>query len=421
MTALAEQPGTPVKLARQARIVLLLAQGEVGSEIARRLGTTPQTVCTWRMRFMRQRLASLQVQPTSPSHRTLPPQAPLQPVTLQHIADLVRVHKSTVHRILTRGGEDASELAQRVRVVARDLGYRPEANHAARQLSQRRFLRPDERRQILFYLPTGTFHSPFFLRQFTAAMDVLAGTRYDVLVRLSDEIAQRQLPTAIERGEVAAVVTTDTPDWLVVEQRLLDRLHPSLRPPLIGLLTAAPGTWSIDVDFAAAGRRTIAHLLALGHRSIIAIEERAAYSAGLRAGLSEAGLDPERHLLAKHKSAGRGDMDERMAETLETLLAVRPDATALVTANDPMALAAIRQLTRLGRRVPIDMSVVGFDDTDPLPGADGRNLLTSVSLPLEEVGRNAARMAMEPGPAPRTVLLPSFLQVRETTVPPPRR
>lgn len=424
LRALTEDRGSPAKLARQASIILLLSEGLPGTEVARRTGTSAQTVCTWRMRFLRERMASLQLaaaatRPAAPARPEGGGDIPMRPVTLQHIADLVQAHKSTVHRILRRGADDDSDLARRIRVAARDLGYRPEANHAARQLSLRRFMRQDDRRQILFYLPTASFSTAFFLRQFTGAMGVLAGTRFDVLIRLSDDLAQRQLPVAIERGEVAAVVSLDTPDWLVIEHRLLGRVHPTLRPPLIGLLTGLPETWSVSVDFHAAGRQAMAHLLDLGHRRMIAIEERPAYTAGLRAELATRGLDPDQALVARHaipgSEIGSHAFAPRIAETLRRLLAAQPGATAFLAANDPMAIIATRVLADLGRAVPQAMSVVGFDDTDPIPGPGGANQLTSVALPLEELGAAAARMAIDPGPSPRQVLLEAGLRVRTTT------
>lgn len=419
---LADSADMASTLARQARILLLLAEGQAGTEVARLTGASVQTVCAWRMRFRRERLAALKIEPLplAADHAARTPDAPLQPVTLQHIADLVQVHKSTVHRILHRRSGTTSPLARKIDAAARDLGYKPEANHAARQLSLRRFRRQDTRRQILFYLPTGTFRAPFFQRQFHGAMDVLAGTGFDVLVRLSDELSDRQLPLAIERGEVAAVISQDHPDWMAIELGLLARLHPSLRPPLICLLQTIPDAWSITIDHHQAGRMAISHLLDLGHRHFIAVEQRLACTEGFQAELSARGLDPQQHLAAMHIPHGSEPHDQRYAGSLKRLLELQPMATAYLAPNDPAAARAIQLFSEWGRTVPDAMSVIGFDDTDPVIGPDQRNRLSSIALPLDELGRAAARCALDPNGSPRLQIFPVELMIRTTTGPAPR-
>lgn len=414
LRALAAAAASPPPLVRAARILLLLAEGRSGVAIARELAVSPQTVCAWRMRFRQRRLAALEL-PTAAVQASAPAGDPSpQPVTLQRIAALVGVHKSTVHRVLQHGGADDSPLAQRIRIAAYELGYRPGAAYAVRQGVRRRFRPGDARRQVLCFLPACTFRSPYHLRLWTGITDILADSGLDLLLRLAGGLIDRQLPAAVARGEVAAVITSDIPSWLGVVQGMLAGQPAERRPALIGLLSAIPGAWSVHLDFHGLGRQVMGHLLDLGHRRIIAIEERPELTAGFRAELAARGLDPGA-LQVCHMVPDPGTAEERLAGTLRLLQAAQPQATAFLAPNDPIALLAVRHFTAQGLTVPTAMSVVGFDDTHALTGADGANLLTSVALPLEELGQAAARLAMDPGPVPRQVLLPATFRVRATT------
>jgi LacI family transcriptional regulator len=95
------------------------------------------------------------------------------------------------------------------------------------------------------------------------------------------------------------------------------------------------------------------------------------------------------------------------------------DCSAILAGNDLIACGAIQVLTEQGIQVPTDISVVGFND---MPFADMLNPpLTTVSIPLEYLGTQSARLLLEematPGGPKRKVLLDPTLVVRDTTAP----
>ncbi len=69
--------------------------------------------------------------------------------------------------------------------------------------------------------------------------------------------------------------------------------------------------------------------------------------------------------------------------------------TGILALNDACALNIWDTLQEVGVRIPEQISLIGFDDTDPYLGDGGRNLLTSVRLPLYDMGREAARIIMQ--------------------------
>ena len=72
-----------------------------------------------------------------------------------------------------------------------------------------------------------------------------------------------------------------------------------------------------------------------------------------------------------------------------------PEVTGILALNDACALNIWDTLEEIGVHIPQQISLIGFDDTDPYPGERGRNLLTSVRLPLHEMGRDAARVLLQ--------------------------
>jgi LacI family transcriptional regulator len=75
--------------------------------------------------------------------------------------------------------------------------------------------------------------------------------------------------------------------------------------------------------------------------------------------------------------------------------------------------------------VPQDISVVGFDDTESMPDGRGRNMLTTVQVPLVELGQRAAELLLRhiKGNVPEVeeVVIPTTLVIRGSTAPPPKR
>ena len=93
----------------------------------------------------------------------------------------------------------------------------------------------------------------------------------------------------------------------------------------------------------------------------------------------------------------------------------RPDATALFAMSDTVAVGAIRALRDLGRNVPEDVSVVGFDGVDISRFTIPR--LTTVEQPVNEIARRSVNLLldmMEKGAAPRHILVEASFRRRES-------
>ena len=179
----------------------------------------------------------------------------------------------------------------------------------------------------------------------------------------------------------------------------------------------------VDVDNFYGATLVVEHLIDLGHRRIAYIGKPTLQSSidrlnGYRSVLHKYSLpnDPSLELVVDTSSAERGH-----DYTLELLRKPHPPS-AIVLANDVLALGALQAIQETGRRVPEDISVTGFDD---IPFARYANPpLTTVRQPAYEKGVQAARtliQLLEQKTPPQSSILPVELIVRASTGPAPSR
>ena len=172
-------------------------------------------------------------------------------------------------------------------------------------------------------------------------------------------------------------------------------------------------------DNRAGGRAAAQHALSLGHRHIAVtagslnlttVEDRLA---GIDDALREVGRSLS-ELPVIHTGFDR-DGGRRAAETV---LADHPETTAILALNDAMAMGILSTLREHRVPVPQRVSVVGFDDVTV--AADLAPSLTTVRLPMSQMGRLALELALKPPSArPRRKATSHSLQVRHSTGPAP--
>jgi LacI family transcriptional regulator len=189
---------------------------------------------------------------------------------------------------------------------------------------------------------------------------------------------------------------------------------------VVHLSPHASGQPEVGVDNVGGIAAMIAELVRLGHRQIAFLAGPAALYvarqrlAGYRRGLSEAGIPFDERLVVStgfNRDAG--------ALGIDTLLAGSTPFTAVVAANDLLALGVLERLATLGIKVPREVSVAGFDDIQTAAMAAPR--LSTVRLPLQEIGRRGFAFAerLLAGATPRREVLPTELVMRDSTAPPP--
>ena len=181
---------------------------------------------------------------------------------------------------------------------------------------------------------------------------------------------------------------------------------------------------TLVVDNLGGGCQATRHLIELGHTAIACVAPASTASPsslrvkGFRQAMAEAGLPVDEALIYHGDNRFSGGRD-----AAEHLLQAGKPMTAIFAGNDVMAIGVMRTLQAQGRRVPADISVIGFDGISL--GAYVTPALTSVMQPRYEAGQTAFRLLLErmrdgyAGPQ-RTITLETRLEVRDSTAPPAR-
>ncbi|WP_274558793.1 LacI family DNA-binding transcriptional regulator [Streptomyces spiramyceticus] len=351
-------------------------------------------------------------------------------VTLADVAARARVSPATVSRVLNGNYPVAAATRERVLRAVDELDY--VLNGPASALAAAT--------SDLVGILVNDIADPFFGIMAGAAQSQIGGLEGAGAGRAGGEklaivcntggSPERELTylTLLQRQRAAAVILTggaiEDPEHSALVAAKLAKLADGGarvvlcgRPPLAeGASGPGPVVAALAFDNRGGGRRLTGHLTALGHRRIGYVagpEERTTTRhrlEGHREAMAAAGL-PEDDGLTVH-----GPYDRRSGydATLE-LLRRDPRLTAVVAANDTVALGACAALRDRGLRIPDDVSVAGFDDlpfaTDTVPA------LTTVRLPLYEAGARAGRLAMgrEAAPPGGIASVPAELMVRGST------
>ncbi|MDT0347607.1 LacI family DNA-binding transcriptional regulator [Streptomyces litchfieldiae] len=342
--------------------------------------------------------------------------------TIADVAALAGVSVSAVSKVVNGRGGISAPTRQRVLDAAAKLRWSPSATAVALRGARTRALGMVAGRSS-DVLAT----DPHFTLLISGIESELAPADYGLLLHIVGEE-----PGAEERAYRRLAEERRVDGVILTESRIGDgrfELLRSLRLPAV--LVGAP--WQPDpvVSVQAGGqdagiRAAVDHLVTLGHRRIAYVsgpEDRVHTVFRRRVfetALAERGLRPGRVLVSEFTA-------QSAVAAVRELLADAPDRrpTAVLFANDTMAVAGMNAARRLGFEVPRDLSVIGYDDL-PL-GELVYPQLTTVHQDLIQLGRaavaamfrqlDADRDEESPTPVPDPEVNPPELVIRESTGP----
>jgi DNA-binding LacI/PurR family transcriptional regulator len=328
-------------------------------------------------------------------------------VSMADVAQLAGVSGQTVSRVANGRANVDQVTRARVLDAMRQLGYRP--NSAARALRDGRF-----RTLGVIMLELTSLGNT---RTLDAIASAAAGAGFTITLMPVSHPTQREVTGAFSRlGEQAV-------DGIVIliEATHFDRSDIELPDgvPVVVVNSSARHHPVVDTDQAQGARLATEHLLDLGHRTVWHIAgPRSSYAAECRE-------RSWRDTLRRHGCTAPGvlvgdwsaDSGYRLAADL---LARDPHLTAVFAANDQMALGLLQALHEAGRRVPREVSVVGFDDMPE--AAHFWPPLTTVRQSFAEVGQRAVTALVEEIRGGERIREPIYigteLVVRASTGPP---
>lgn len=344
-------------------------------------------------------------------------------VTLADVAAAAGVSTSTASLVMTGRGSElriSASVQERVRTTADRLGYRPNA--------------------VSVGLRTGTSRTLGFISDSVATSQV-AGNMILGAIEAAKEhgymlfISETEASSAAERDLIHAMSDRQI-DGLILAT-MFTRRHSvpraAVNVPVVLLNSVQPSPATVDSvlpDEVEAGRAAAQMLLDHGHRKIhllgagprlsdvpkdsIAGRERLQ---GIHAALRAVGVTPASHTALADWTPPLG------RAATQALLERDPSPGAVICFNDRIAFAAYQVLSEAGLRIPDDVSVVSFDDSDIAgwmrPG------LTTFALPHEAMGRKAVELLIarigrgkDQPSTPGVHRIPMPLQVRQSVAAP---
>ncbi|PSL00284.1 LacI family transcriptional regulator [Murinocardiopsis flavida] len=334
---------------------------------------------------------------------------------LVDVAEAAGVSLATASRSMAGRDGVSTSVAAHVRAVAASLGYIPNAHARALAGSA----------QPMVGLIVHDVSDPYFAEIARGLLRVAEERGMMVLINQSERSSDTELARirTLRAQQVGAIVLAGSG---YVEPELEADATAELRGHIeSGGRAALVGRHHIPVDAVLPANRpggatAAAHLAELGHRriAVIAGDPRlctvADRLAGVRAGAKKAGLDPGAVVVLESAFSREGG-----AQAAHRLRTEYPDVTGVVALSDVMAMGALSELRSAGVSVPGDVSLVGFDDVTV--AADLAPALTTIRLPMAEMGALALEMTFGPrAEKPRRRRTSHTLVVRDSTAPPRR-
>jgi LacI family transcriptional regulator, galactose operon repressor len=339
-------------------------------------------------------------------------------VTSHDVARLAGVSRATVSLVLNQvpGATISEPTRQRVLEAAAQLDYH--INAAGRSLRRQR----TGMIGLVVRQPPGRLSADAFLPPVIEGITSVTGPAgLRLLIEPLDPARPVTYVSLVREGHV---------DGLIFGVRSNDveivGLHTEGVPIVLWGQIPGSGLPFVDVDNVAAARSAVEHLIVLGHRRIGCITnahpiktvgEAAGRLRGYRAALEAHDITVDEGLIRY------GDYDERSGfVAMQSLLGQGVPPSAVFVASDEVALGALRAAREAGLRIPDELAFVGFDD---IPMA--RYVvpaLTTVRVPAREIGAGAATILasiLGTGRPQRSMLLPTELVVRESSIPPQGR
>ncbi|WP_066367745.1 LacI family DNA-binding transcriptional regulator [Herbidospora mongoliensis] len=306
--------------------------------------------------------------------------------TIEDVAREAGVSRATASRAMNNMPGSSARTRALVAQVAQTLGYRPDP--AARALASGRQMAIDL--VVINYEPDLVWIGghPYFGRVIAGMTTALAGTDVQLRIHVASLDKAGELIDAVARTTAGAVLVNVTSDLAVRFWRQC--------PHVVSLNTPAPMVPLVASDNTGGAYTALAHLHRIGARRIAAIHGPSinACATSRRHG--------HRDLI---EDAGMPDLSANGAFTREggyraaaRLLEQHPDIDGMFVASDLMAAGAVQAITAIGRKIPDDVAVIGFDDS--IAATCANPPLSTIALPVEEMAATATRALLDGDLAP---------------------
>lgn len=321
-------------------------------------------------------------------------------MTIKDVAKIAGVSVATVSRVLNDSGYVNIDTRKKVEAAIKEMNYTP--NEVARSLYKRKS------KLIGLLLPDIT--NPFFPQLARGIEDQMQEHGYRIIFGNSDENEEKELDyiqTFIQNNVIGMISSTNFPE---------KDIYSNLKIPVVFLDRTSNDSPSVYADGRKGGRLAAQEIIARGSTKITVMQGPAHIKPaqdrfqGAIEVLDEMGIT---YQVIQTSSFSHTEAEQWAVELFDKYI----DTDGVIASNDIVATAVIHEAHRLGKRVPQDLQIIGFDDI-PLSSLLSPSLST-IRQPAHDMGREAAglliKLIEQDKVEDKIIQLPVSFVERETT------
>jgi LacI family transcriptional regulator len=297
-------------------------------------------------------------------------------MTIKDVARIAGVSVATVSRVLNESGYVNVDTRKKVEAAIKEMNYTP--NEVARSLYKRKS------KLIGLLLPDIT--NPFFPQLARGIEDRMQEQGYRIIFGNSDENKDKEMDyiqTFIQNNVIGMISSTNFPE---------SDVYSKLKIPVVFLDRTSNDSPSVYADGRKGGRLAAQEIIARGSRKITVLQGPAHIKPaqdrfmGAIEVLKETGL---LYNVIQTSSFSHTEAEQWAVELFDKYI----DTDGVIASNDIVATAVIHEAHRLGKRVPQDLQIIGFDDI-PVSSLLSPSLST-IRQPAHDMGREAAGLLIQ--------------------------
>ncbi|OMD37195.1 LacI family DNA-binding transcriptional regulator [Paenibacillus odorifer] len=321
-------------------------------------------------------------------------------MTIKDVAKIAGVSVATVSRVINESGYVNIDTRKKVEAAIKEMNYTP--NEVARSLYKRKS------KLIGLLLPDIT--NPFFPQLARGIEDRMQEHGYRIIFGNSDENEEKELDyiqTFIQNNVIGMISSTNFPE---------KDIYSNLKIPVVFLDRTSNDSPSVYADGRKGGRLAAQEIIARGSTKITVMQGPAHIKPaqdrfqGAIEVLDEMGIT---YHVIQTSSFSHTEAEQWAVELFDKYI----DTDGVIASNDIVATAVIHEAHRLGKRVPQDLQIIGFDDI-PLSSLLSPSLST-IRQPAHDMGREAAglliKLIEQDKVEDKIIQLPVNFVERETT------
>lgn len=304
-------------------------------------------------------------------------------VTLSDVAKKAGVSSATVSRVVRGQGKVGDKCRAKVQAVIKEMGYRPNSN--ARALASNK--------SSMLGIITPNLSIPFHGAIASGVYEIARDIHYDVLISNSFNDTQTEL-AAIESFRQQGCDNIIIHSKYTSAETLIEWAEQIPGLVLINRYIAEIAERCVWLDNRKGGELSAEYMLEQGHKKIAVIVSEQKMPdpierlTGVKQALARAGVVlPEKNIVFIQPSIEQGET------AVDMLLKQGQEFSAIIALNDSLAIGAMNRLQDLGKRVPEDIAVIGFDNAAMTKAC--RPKLTTMNYPVSDMAIFATKLSLD--------------------------